>query len=138
MDKALTALREHQLNSFLTSGDGGAGRKLWDFLPHFTAINYATPVSIAFVRRETFAALSDEMQRNVLAAASETEQRQLDLLAHRTADNYARMRASGMAIVEPAPASVLATLRRAAGRPIADWRARAGDAADIVEWAIRQ
>ncbi|WP_369723224.1 hypothetical protein AB8Z38_03965 [Bradyrhizobium sp. LLZ17] len=50
MDMAITALREHRLNAFLTSGDGGAGRKLWDFLPYFTAINYAMPVSIAFIR----------------------------------------------------------------------------------------
>jgi TRAP-type C4-dicarboxylate transport system substrate-binding protein len=139
MNKALAALKEHQLNAFLTSGDGGVGRKLWDFLPHFTAINYAMPVSIAFVRSETFAALSPEMQQSVLAAASETEQSQLDLLANRSTDNYARMRANGVTLVEQAPASLLAALREAAERPIADWKARAGsDAAGIVEWAVRQ
>lgn len=139
MDKALSALKEHRLNAFLTSGDGGAGRKLWDFLPHFTAINYAMPVSLAFVRSESFAALSGEMQRDVLAAAAATEQSQFELLAHRTADNYARMRANGVTIAEPAPAALLAALRQAAERPVADWRARAGgDAADIVGWAIRQ
>jgi TRAP-type C4-dicarboxylate transport system substrate-binding protein len=139
MDKALAALREHRLNALLTSGDGGVGRKLWEFLPNFTAINYAIPVSVAFVRSESFAALSADMQQKVLAAAAETEQGQLDLLAHRTAENYARMRDSGVTIVEPASASLLAALRRAAERPIADWRTRSGhEAADIVEWAIRQ
>lgn len=139
MDKALAALQEHQLNAFLTSGDGGVGRKLWDFLPHFTAINYAMPVSIAFVRSKTFAALSPEMQQGVLAAASETEQSQLDLLANRSTDNYARMHANGVTLVEQAPASLLAALREAAKRPIADWKARAGsDAAGIVEWAVQQ
>src|SRR4051795_9460437 len=72
MDAALAGLREHRLNAFLTSGDGGAGRKLWDFLPHFTAINYAMPISIAFVRSDAFAELSEPMQREVLAAAAET------------------------------------------------------------------
>jgi len=139
MDKALAALREHRLSALLTSGDGGVGRRLWEFLLHFTAINYAIPVSIAFVRSESFAALSPELQQKVLAAAAETEQSQRDLLAHRTAENYARMRDNGVTIAEPASASLLATLRRAAERPIADWRARAGrDAADIVEWALRQ
>ena len=71
MDKALSAaLKEHRLNALLTSGDGGVGRRLWEFLPHFTAINYAIPVSIAFVRSETFAALSADMQQKVSAAAS--------------------------------------------------------------------
>jgi TRAP-type C4-dicarboxylate transport system substrate-binding protein len=139
MDKALVALREHRLSALLTSGDGGVGRRLWEFLPHFTAINYAIPVSIAFIRSESFAALSPELQQKVLAAAAETEQSQRDLLAHRTAENYARMRDNGVTIAEPASASLLATLRRAADGPIADWRARAGrDAADIVEWALRQ
>jgi len=139
MDKALAGLKDHQLNAFLTSGDGGAGRKLWDFLPHFTAINYAMPVSIAFVRSEDFAALSEPMQREVLAAAAETEQRQFALLAHRTAENYARMRENGVSIVEPAPQSLVAALRSAASGTITAWEAQAGpDAAAIVAWARQQ
>src|ERR1700758_3721079 len=100
MDAALAGLREHQLNAFLTSGDGGAGRKLWDFLPYFTAINYAMPISLAFVRTELFAALPQATQRQVLAAAAETEQRQFELLAHRTSENYARMRENGVHIAD--------------------------------------
>jgi TRAP-type C4-dicarboxylate transport system substrate-binding protein len=139
MDKALAGLREHQLNAFLTSGDGGAGRKLWDLLPYFTAINYAMPVSIAFVRTEAFAALPEPMQREVLAAAAETEQSQLALLAHRTTENYARMRDNGVKIAEPAPASVVTALRTAATGTIIAWEAQAGaDAAAIVEWTKQQ
>jgi TRAP-type transport system periplasmic protein len=75
----------------------------------------------------------------VLAAAAETEQSQFDLLANRTAENYARMRANGVNIAEQAPAPVLAVLRQAAANPIAAWRARvAPDAVEIVDWAIRQ
>lgn len=139
MDKALAGLKDHQLNAFLTSGDGGAGRKLWDFLPHFTAINYAMPVSIAFVRSEDFAALSEPMQREVLAAAAETEQSQYALLAHRTVENYARMRENGVSIAEPAPQSLVAALRSAASGTIAAWEAQAGpDAAAIIAWARQQ
>ncbi|GMP13255.1 TRAP transporter substrate-binding protein [Bradyrhizobium sp. TM239] len=139
MDAALAGLKEHRLNAFLTSGDGGAGRKLWDFLPHFTAINYAMPVSIAFVRSEVFAALPEPMQREVLAAAAETEQSQFALLAHRTTENYARMRGNGVAIAEPAPASLVAALRKAATPAITTWEGQAGaDAAAIVAWARQQ
>jgi TRAP-type C4-dicarboxylate transport system substrate-binding protein len=141
MDAALAALREHRLNAFLTSGDGGSGRKLWDFLPYFTAINYAMPVSLAFVRNEAFAALSEDIQAKVLAAARDTEQSQFDLLSNRTAENYARMRANGVRIADPAPAPapVLAPLRRAAAGPIEAWKARVGsEAAEIADWAIKQ
>lgn len=119
-------MKEHRLNAFLTSGDGGAGRKLWDFLPHFTAINYAMPVSIAFVRSDVFTALPDPMQREVLAAAAETEQSQFAPWAHRTSDNYARMRDNGVAIAEPAPQSLLAALREAATAAVTAQEAQAG------------
>ncbi|APG11333.1 C4-dicarboxylate ABC transporter substrate-binding protein [Bradyrhizobium japonicum] len=139
MDAALAGLKEHRLNALLTSGDGGAGRKLWDFLPYFTAINYAMPVSIAFVRSDAFAELSEPMQREVLAAAAETEQSQFALLTHRTIENYARMRDNGVRIAEPAPASLVAALRKAATPAIATWETQAGaDAAAIVEWARQQ
>lgn len=139
MDAAIVGLKEHRLNAFLTSGDGGAGRKLWDFLPYFTAINYAMPVSIAFIRSEAFAELSEPMQREVLAAAAETEQSQFALLANRTSENYARMRENGVRITEPAPPSLVAALRRAATPAIAAWETQAGpQAAAIVEWARQQ
>jgi TRAP-type C4-dicarboxylate transport system substrate-binding protein len=139
MDAALAGLREHRVNAFLTSGDGGAGRKLWDFLPYFTAINYAMPVSIAFVRSDTFAELPEPMQHEVLVAAAETEQSQFALLADRTAENYARMRDNGVRIAEPAPASLVAALRTAATPAIAAWETQAGAAAAaIVEWVRQQ
>lgn len=139
MDAALAGLKAHRLNAFLTSGDGGAGRKLWDFLPHFTAINYAMPVSIAFVRDEAFAQLPEPVQRGILAAAAETERRQIALLANRTAENYARMRDNGVRIAEPAPASLVAALRKAATPVIEVWAKQVGaDAAAIVEWARQQ
>jgi TRAP-type C4-dicarboxylate transport system substrate-binding protein len=139
MDAAIAGLKEHRLNAFLTSGDGGAGRKLWDFLPYFTPINYAMPVSLAFVRAELFEALPRETQAQVLAAASETERSQFDLLTHRTAENYARMRENGVHIAEPAPPSVIEALRQAANSPVAAWKLKAGNGAvEIVEWAIRQ
>jgi TRAP-type C4-dicarboxylate transport system substrate-binding protein len=139
MDVAIAGLKEHRLNAFLTSGDGGVGRKLWQFLPYFTAINYAMPVSIAFIRADLFSALQPSTQAQVLAAASETEQSQFDLLTHRISENYTRMRENGVQIAEPAPATLLAALRQAATDPIAAWKARVdSEAVEIVEWASRQ
>lgn len=139
MDAAIAGLKEHRLNAFLTSGDGGAGRKLWDFLPYFTPINYAMPVSLTFVRAELFEALPQATQSQVLTAAAETEQRQFELLTHRTSENYARMRENGVHIADTAPPSVIEALRKAASSPVAAWKGRAGiDGAGIVDWAIRQ
>jgi TRAP-type C4-dicarboxylate transport system substrate-binding protein len=139
LNDAVAALREHRLNAFLTSGDGGAGRKLWDYLHHFTPVNYAMPVSLAFVRTDALEALSDDLRKQVMAAAAETERSQFELLANRTTENYARMRANGVAIADPAPAPVVAALRQAAAEPLAAWKAGVNDEAiAIVDWAIKR
>jgi TRAP-type C4-dicarboxylate transport system substrate-binding protein len=97
------------------------------------------PVSLAFVRADLFTALPQGTQNQVLAAATETEQSQLELLAHRTSENYARMRENGVDIAEAAPPSMIEVLRKAAVGPIAAWKVRVGsEAVEIVEWAIGQ
>lgn len=136
---AIAKVREHKLNAILTSGDGGAGRKLWDYLPYFTPINYAVPISLAFVGIDAFESLPKEIQDQVTQAAAETETSQFELLASRTAENYARMRANGVSIAEPATATVIAALKRGAAASIAAWKAKVpAEAAAIVDWAGRQ
>jgi TRAP-type transport system periplasmic protein len=138
-NEAIAKVREHKLNAILTSGDGGAGRKLWDDLRHFTPINYAIPVSIAFVRQEDFEALPKEVQGQVEAAAAETEKSQIELLANRTTENYARMRSNGVSIEEPVSPAVISALKKAASGPIAAWQAKVGaEAAAILAWANQQ
>ena len=138
-NEAIAKLKDHKLNAILTSGDGGAGRKLWDDLRHFTPINYAIPISIAFVRQDGFEALPKETQDQVEAAAAATEKSQLELLANRTAENYKRMRSNGVSIDEPASPAVIAALKRAGSGPIAAWQTKvSAEAVAILDWANQQ
>jgi TRAP-type transport system periplasmic protein len=138
-NEAIAKVKEHKLNAILTSGDGGAGQKLWDDLHHFTPINYAIPVSIAFVRLDSFNALSKEAQDEVEAAATETEKSQFELLANRTVENYDRMRSNGVSIDEPTPPDVIAALKKAGNAPIATWEAKvSAEAVAILDWANQQ
>lgn len=138
-NEAVARIKDHALNAILTSGDGGAGRQLWNDLHHFTPINYAIPVSIAFVRQDAFDALPRETQQQVEAAAAATERSQLELLTNRTAENYRRMRANGVSIDEPASPAVIAALRKAGSGPVAAWRAKvSAEAVAILDWADRQ
>jgi TRAP-type transport system periplasmic protein len=138
-NEAIAKVKEHKLNAILTSGDGGAGRKLWDDLHHFTPINYAIPISIAFVRQDIFDALPREAQDEVEVTAAETEKSQLELLANRTVENYSRMRANGVSIDEPAPSDIIAALKKAGSRPIQAWETRApAEAVAILNWANQQ
>ncbi len=138
-NEAIAKLKDRKLNAILTSGDGGAGRKLWDHLRHFTPINYAVPISVAFVRLDAFAALPKDVQGQVMTAAAETEKSQFELLGHRTVENYARMRSNGVSIAETVPVPVITALRQGAAAPIAAWKTKVpAEAAALVDWAIRQ
>ena len=120
---AIARVKDHKLNAILSSGDGGAGRKLWEDLRNFTAINYAIPISVALVRLDAFATLPESVQNQVVAAA--VEKSRFDLLRRRTAENYVRMRANGVDISDPAPAALITALKRAAAKPIEIWKAKA-------------
>lgn len=137
-NEAIAKIKDHSLNAVLTSGDGGAGRKLWDDLRFFTAINYAIPVSIAFVREADFAALSPDVQEQVIAAADETERSQHELLTNRTAENYKRMEANGVTIDAAPSASVIEALKSAGSKPVSAWRAKVSpEAGALLDLAIR-
>ena len=138
-NEAIAKLKDHMLNAVLTSGDGGAGQRLWDYLHYFSPINYAVPISLTFVRMDAFQSLPKAVQEQVMAAAAETEKSQFDLLANRTAENYARMRANGVIIAEPTAAAIIATPRQAAAGPVAAWKAKVpADAVAIVNWASQR
>src|SRR5580704_11080621 len=76
---AMLRLRGGSLQGVLSSGDGGAGRRLWEYLPSFTAVNYAVPLSLAVVHANAFAALSRDLQQIVEAAGNGTEASQWQL-----------------------------------------------------------
>jgi TRAP-type C4-dicarboxylate transport system substrate-binding protein len=133
---AMPKLREGAVDAVLSSGDGGAGRRLWDFLPHFTAINYAIPLSLATVSNAAFAALPADLQGTIEAAAAETETRQWSAIGARLEQNYARMRANNVTIHTEIGAELRAALRQAAAGAIDDWRRKAGPAGAAVLDAV--
>lgn len=124
---ALPRLRAGELDAVLSSGDGGAGARLWEILPHFTEINYAMPLSFATIGRATWDSLPPDLQRAVAAAADETEARQWQAMRGRVSANYERMRANGVTITSTLAPALSAQLREAGAMAVEDWAARVGD-----------
>ena len=123
---AMPKLREGAVNAVLSSGDGGAGRKLWEYLPHFMEINYAMPISIVTVGRAAFDALPADQRAAVERAAAAAERHQWKLIETRLAENYATMRTNGVTIatnIDPALQSLLAQSAKTA---VDEWTQRAG------------
>jgi TRAP-type C4-dicarboxylate transport system substrate-binding protein len=128
-------LKDNSITAVLSSGDGGAGRRLWEYLPHFTTINYAFPLSFAFVSRASYDALSPQAKQAVDEAAKETEERQWATLASRLEANMRQMKENGVVLHSPAAADLIARLKDASGPIIDEWAANAG--ADSAE-ALRR
>jgi TRAP-type C4-dicarboxylate transport system substrate-binding protein len=118
---AMPKLKDSSLSAVLSSGDGGAGRKLWLFLPHFTEIGYAMPLSFTTINQLAYDALSPGLKQAVDAAAAETEAGQWAALQNRTAENQSVMRANGVSI-DPASPALATALRAASTTAITDWK----------------
>jgi TRAP-type C4-dicarboxylate transport system substrate-binding protein len=103
-----------EIDAVLSSGDGGAGRSLWPHFPHFTAIDYAIPLSFATLNLDHWNRLDAATRTQVEEAARATEARQWRSLEGRVAENYARMRENGVTIDAQIPAALRERLRAAA------------------------
>jgi TRAP-type transport system periplasmic protein len=125
-------LEAGEMNAVLSSGDGGAGRQLWKYLPNFSDVGYAAPLSLASISLEAWSSLDDAGRAAIEAAAHETSAHQWAALASRLAENFARMRQNGVVIDDKPPAEVLAALRTAADASIADWLSKADPDARAV------
>lgn len=132
-------LASGDVDAVLSSGDGDAGRRLQAHLKHFTAINYAVPLSFGTVSLEAWNRLNPHDQDAIAAAGRETTARQWAVLAGRVERNHATFRQNGVQVVERPAADVMAALLGAATQTLADWRRAAGnDAARILDAHARR
>lgn len=114
------------LNSVLTSADGGASSKFWEFLSHFTAVNYSMSLNMVHMNKDVFDALSAEEQQIIRDAADKASTAAWAALEERVTKNYADMTANGMTIVQDIPAETLEHLR-VSGKPVYDdWLKQVG------------
>jgi TRAP-type transport system periplasmic protein len=130
-------LADGSINAVLSSGDGGAGRALWEFLPYFSEINYTLPMSVASVNQAVYDELTPKLRESVDAASRQTEAELWVALSTRLQENYARMRANGVVIeADPAP-GIIAALQSGAVAAQQAWCARSGPACEQVLHAFK-
>ncbi|MFA6968161.1 TRAP transporter substrate-binding protein [Bosea sp. (in: a-proteobacteria)] len=135
---AMPKVKDGSVTAVLSSGDGGAGRNLWDFLPNFAEVNYALPISIATVNLAAYEALPPDLRKVVDDAADATEARQWNAIRTRLDENYARMRANKVVILTDVPAGVSQALAAAGKGVVDEWRAKAGAEGAAVLDAYRK
>jgi TRAP-type transport system periplasmic protein len=130
--ETLPRLVDGSINAVLSSGDGDAGRKLWQFLPYFTDITYSLPLSVASVNQAAYDALAPELRDAVDSAGRQTETEIWLALSSQLQRNHQRMREAGVTIdANPSPALV-AALQSGAEAAQQEWCARSGPACQQV------
>jgi TRAP-type C4-dicarboxylate transport system substrate-binding protein len=130
-------LTDGGINAVLSSGDGEISRTLSEYLPYFTEITYAQPLSVASVNQAAFDRLTPELKEAVDAAGRLTEAESWITLASRLEQNHQRMRERGVTIdSDPAPALIEA-LRPGAAAAREAWCARSRPACESVLGAFK-
>lgn len=125
-----------ELNAVLSSGDGGAGNRLWDQLSNFSAISYAIPLSYTVINQDVWQQLKPEQQAVLSEAAKRTADASWSKIQERIEANYSRMRGHKMTLnLAPAP-EIQDSLRKAAASQVAAWQQKAG-AAEIVAQCLK-
>jgi TRAP-type C4-dicarboxylate transport system substrate-binding protein len=119
-------LADGSINAVLSSGDGGFGRRLWEFLPYFSEITYALPLSVATVNQTLYDGLSPDLRDAVDSAGSQTETASWLALSTRLQENHQRMSENGVTIDSNPPPAVIAALKDGALSAQRAWCTRSG------------
>lgn len=125
-----------ELNAVLSSGDGGAGNRLWEQLSNFSAVSYSIPLSYTVINQDVWQQLKPEQQAILTEAARRTAASSWSGVKDRIAGNYARMRDHKMTLDLAPPQEIQDSLRAAAKSQVSAWQQKAG-AADIVGLCLK-
>jgi TRAP-type C4-dicarboxylate transport system substrate-binding protein len=119
-------LVDGSINAVLSSGDGGAGRKLWEYLPYFSEITYSLPMSVASVNQAAYDGLPPDLRAAVDTASRQTETELWLALSTRLRENYQRMRENGVTIDTSIDPAIIAALQSGAATAQQAWCTRSG------------
>src|SRR5436853_241805 len=123
---ALPKIKSGAIDAVLSSGDGGAGQRLWENLRYFTAINYSMTMSMVTINLDVWNGLDTDLRLAVQGAARATSERQWKEIQTRIAYNYERMRANRVGIITEVTPGFTRALREAGQIAIDDWLIKVG------------
>jgi TRAP-type C4-dicarboxylate transport system substrate-binding protein len=122
------------ISAVLTSADAGASGKFWEHLNYFTEVNYAVPLNMVHVNLDAYNALSPEMRQQLLDAAQDASDHNWSTLVQRRADNYKKLDANDVTVVQGATTDYLAALSDAGQKAIDQWLVKTGaTGSDILD-----
>lgn len=109
------------INSVLTSADGGASSKFWEFLDHFTAVNYSMALNMTHMNKDIYDSLTPEEQQIIRDAADKASEAAWADLEVRVEQNFEDMSQNGVTIVTDVPPEFLEFLKQSGQAVYDEW-----------------
>ena len=119
-------LADGSINAVLSSGDGGAGRGLWKFLPYFTEITYSLPISVASVNQAIYDGLAPDLREAVELPAARPRPNCGSLCPPGCRKTMRACARTASPSIQPCARTALRRSSRAQRRRKRDWCAKAG------------
>ncbi|MBI0326849.1 TRAP transporter substrate-binding protein DctP [Burkholderia plantarii] len=126
MARAMPLIADGTYTGVMSSGDGGAGQRLWQYLRHFAALAYSAPLSFAVLNKAAYDGLPAELRSQVDEAARETETQLWTVMQDREDRNRQAMREHEVETSEVSDPALAEALHAASAHAIDAWLARAG------------
>lgn len=120
------------IDSVLTSADGGRSLKFWEFMNYFNNVGYAFPLNITAVNLDAFNDLSPDTQSAVLEAAKAAEVRDWQAARDWEAKNNAILAENGVETVTNFSPELLDAFSAAAQPVVDEWTAEVPVGAEIL------
>ncbi|MFV0386091.1 TRAP transporter substrate-binding protein [Paracoccus sp. (in: a-proteobacteria)] len=117
------------VDAVLTSADGGKQLSIWDYVDHFTEVNYAMALFVAHVNKDAFDELPEKAQAALLDTIAACDTYNWALMEEARTSPYDTMREHGMTITldDDVPPEVFETLGNAAAKVRDAWLAETGE-----------
>ncbi len=125
------------IEAVLTSAEAGLSVKFPQLLDHYMPINYGTPLNMVTMNSDTWNDLPEDIQKAVLEAAREVENRQWSEVIERQARNFERAKAEKVTVVMDIDPAFRAHVSKAGEKATAGWLSKAGDKGQQVLEAYR-
>lgn len=119
------AFRTGVIDAMITSGATGVDSQAWDYLTHYYDLSAFLPQNVVLVNKASFDALPAAVQAIVRKAAAAAEERGWASSAMLD-EGYKKTMAEKGIKVQPAPAAMIADVKKIGETMAAEWTKRAG------------
>ena len=109
------------IHGALTSAMGGVSAELYRYMPHFTTLNYAMPLNIIHMNRDSFDDLTEAQQQALIDAAHAAESAGWTATHSVLDEAYAILQENGAKLITPAPPELQDALEEASQHVVESW-----------------